>query len=213
MSQTVRWRDVTDHVRELPSSTHERIVSIMQSVDKRYRKLGPPLVSDPNGRKSRFTEWVNKGAGGHQIRVIAATYAEEKDGPLRRTFCMVYDSDPATNSWINVRLEILGVDREHPEHCRPEQWNPSNFERWYRDLRRAIVALATTGDPSTTLPESASVQLKAYVPAKCDWQPMCAFHEYMLRRLGEGKGGRLVHPSVFEPLSDWVDFEFVFDCS
>jgi hypothetical protein len=213
MSQSVRWRDVTEYVRELPSPTHERIVSIMQSVDKRYRKLGPPIASDPTGRKSRFTEWVNNGAGGHQIRVIAATYAEEKDGPIRRVFCMLYDPDPVTKSWTNVRLEILGVDREHLEHCRPEQWDPSNFERWYRDLRRAIVALATTGVPSTMMPESASVQLKAYVPAKCDWQPMCAFHEYMLRRLGEGKGGRLVHPSVFEPLSDWVNFEFVFDCS
>jgi len=213
MSQTVCWRDVTEEVRELPSSTHERIVSIMQSVDKRYRKLGPPVASDPTGRKSRFTEWVNNGAGGHQIRVIAATYAEERDGPVRRVFCMLYDPHPVTKSSTNVRLEILGIDREHPEHCQPEQWNHSNFERWYRDLRRAIVALATTGDPSTTLPESASVQLKAYVPAKCDWQPMCAFHEYMLRRLGEGKGGRLVHPSAFEPLSDWVDFEFVFDCS
>jgi len=213
VTQTICWTDITDQVRELPSPLHDRVVAIMQSVDKRYRKLGPPLAADPTGRKTRFTEWVNHGAGGHQIRVIGGTYAEEQVVSLRRVFAMLYDPQPTGTTWTNLRLEILGVDREYPEHRDAEQWNPVNFERWYRDLRRAIVALATTGDPTTRLPDSTCVQLKAYVPAKCDWQPMCAFHEFMLRRLGEAKGGRLVHPSTFEPLSDWVDFEFVFDCS
>ena len=112
--------------------------------------------------------------------MIGGAYAEEQDEPLRRAFCLL----------LRPLSRRGSVDREHPEHRDAEQWNPVNFERWYRDLRRAIVALATTGDPTTIRPESACVQLKAYVPAKCGWQPMCAFHEFMLRRLGDGKGGR-----------------------
>ena len=211
MTQTVCWTDITDQVRQLPSPLHDRILAIMQSVDKRYRRLGSSAPDAP--QKSRFTEWVNHGAGGHQIRVIGGTYDEEQRGPLRRLFCMLYDSDPTTHVWTNIRLEILGVDREHPEHREAGQWNPTSFERWFRDLRRAIVAVATTGDPATHLPDSACVPLKAYVPARCDWQPMCAFHEYMLRNLEKKQGGYLINPTAFEPLSDWFDFEFVMNCA
>ena len=110
MSQTVCWADVTDQVRELPSPLHDRIVVIMQSVDKRYRKLGP-LASDRTGRKSRFTEWVNNGAGGHQVRVVGGTYSEEQNGLLRRVFGVLYDADPTTHLWTSVRLELLEIGR------------------------------------------------------------------------------------------------------
>jgi hypothetical protein len=143
-------------------------VAIVQSVDKPYRKLGPPLASDPSGGKSRFTEWVNHGAGGHQIRVIGGTYAEE--GGLTAASGLLLALRPSTHGQQlnNVSFEILDVDREHPEHRDAEQWNPGNFEQWYRDVRRAIVALTDTTNPRRDCPISACVQLNAYFPAKCD---------------------------------------------
>jgi hypothetical protein len=119
---------------------------------------------------------------------------ERETETLGRDFKIIEESH--RRNVLNVRLEILGADREHPEHREAEQWNPVSFERWYRDLRRAIVAVATTGNPTRRLPGSASIQLKAYVPAKCDWRPC---ERFMSLCYGASASERdyLVHPATY----------------
>jgi len=211
MPQTPRWFDITDQLRQVPSPVHDRVVAIMQSLDKRYGALAR-IGQEPTSNKTRLTEWVNKGADGQKICVIGATYAEEPDGPLRRLFAVLYDSDPVTSKWTNLRIGLLGIDHEYPEHREPDQWNASNFAAWYEDLHRALIGLATSGHLMVLPKHPPALHFKAYVPRSMTWEPMKAFHEFIFRQLERRHGGYLIHPSQVPPAGDWVDYEFMIDC-
>lgn len=213
MPQTIRWSEITEQIRQLPSPLHDRIVAIMESLDQRYRRLGAP-GADPSKNESRLTRWVNKGAGGRTVSVIGGTYAEEPDGPLRRVFGVIYDRDPTSPGWLNMRVEMLGIDHEYPVHQHPHQWNAAAFEVWFRDLRRALVALSVAGDPRIVLQNPATTaRVKAYVPPSMHWEPMNAFHEFIFGQLDNRHWGYLIHPPHVVRANDWIDYEFVIDCS
>ena len=212
MSQTPVWLDITDEIREAGTPMHDRVVAIMNSLDGRYRGLGT-VWGNPAERRTRLTEWVNQGRDGQRVRMIGATYAEECGGPLRRVFGVLHDVDPNSPAWINMRVETLGHDHEYAEHRDAAQWNAAIFESWYRDIRRALVGLGTSGDPMKLPPEPRAVRIKAYVPATMAWEPMKQFHDYIFTQLDQRRGGSLIHPSRFRNATDWVDYDFVVDCS
>jgi hypothetical protein len=208
MAQTPQWFDLTDQIRSLPSSWHDQIVAIMVSLDKRY--VGLRTHREPGSNRSRLTDWVNRKLGGHTVSVVGATYAEETGGPLRRVCGVLHDCDPDTGGWSNMRLEMVGIDHDYPEHCDETQWNRESFSVWSRDFRRVVIALATSGEPMKVPREPSPVRLRAYAPAKMGgWGPMKDLQDYIFRELAEGHGGYLIDPPHFAPSSDWVDYDFV----
>jgi hypothetical protein len=211
MPQTVCWSDITERVCQLPSLLHDRVVTIMLSLDRRYSGLGMIRAEPTDRNRSQLTEWIKKGPGGHKVSVIGGTYAEEDAGPLRRVFAVIYDADPLTKGWTNMRVELLGIDHEYPEHRDPKQWNAANFQAWSRDFRHALLALGKSGDPRTPPPNPPAIRLRAYIPPRMQWEPMKAFHDFIFSELEHGQGGRLIDPSSAQVSTDWVDYEFVLD--
>lgn len=212
MSQTVVWSDITDQIRSANTSLHDRVVQLMSSLDRRYRALGR-VVGSPSENRSRLTEWVNKGRDGHRVRVMGAAYAEEPGGPLRRVFGVLHDPVANSTAWTNMRVEILGVDHEHSEHCGAHQWTAAAFEHWFRDLRRALIGLAISGDPMARPHNPPCVRLKAYLPPTMDWEPMKAYQDYIFSELENRRGGSLFHPSGLQRSAEWVDYDFLIDWS
>jgi hypothetical protein len=210
MPQTVYWSNITEEVRRLPSPLHDRVVAITRGLDNRYGGLG--MSRDPSDTNtSRLTQWINKNPGGHCVSIIGGTYAEEAGGPLRRVFAVLYDVDTTKPGWTNMRLELLGIDHEHPEHREAAQWNEANFLTWSRDLRRGLLALGATGDPCNFPANPPAARLRAYIPPRMHWEPMKAFHDFMLRELEQGVVGRLIDPLHRVESTDWVDYEFMLD--
>ncbi len=94
------WQDITDQLRQpvnrtagaVPASTklHDRIVSIMGSMDGRYHGLGDP---DSEGQSS-LTGWANAYLSfNRQLCVMGCTYnSEGANGILRRVFGVTYQS-------------------------------------------------------------------------------------------------------------------------
>lgn len=210
MSQTVCWSNITEEVRRLPSPLHDRVAAIMCGLDKRYGGLG--TARDPSDTStSRLIQWIDRNPGGHRVSLIGGTYAEEVGGPLRRVFAVLHDVDPAQPGWTNLRLELVGIDHEHPLHREAAQWNKANFMTWSRDLRRGLLALGATGDPRNFPANPQPTRCRAYIPPRMQWEPMKAFHDFMLRELEQGVVGHLVDPPRWTESTDWVDYEFVLE--
>ena len=210
MPQTVRWTNITEEVRRLPSPLHDRVVAIMHGLDKRYGGLGTSR-NPADTSTSRLTQWIDKNPGGHRVSIIGGTYAEEAGGPLRRVFAVLYDVDAGKPGWANMRVELLGIDHEHPQHRESAQWNETNFLVWSRDLRRGLLALGATGDPCNLPANPPTARCRAYIPPRMHWEPMKAFHDFMLRELEQGVVGRLLDPPRLRHSTDWVDYEFILE--
>jgi hypothetical protein len=210
MSQTIRWTNITEEVRRLPSPLHDRVVAIMRGLDKRYGGLGTSR-NPADTSTSRLTQWIDKNPGGHRVSIIGGTYAEEAGGPLRRVFAVLYDVDAGKPGWTNMRVELLGIDHEHPQHRESAQWKEANFLAWSRDLRRGLLALGATGEPCNLPANPPTARCRAYIPPRMHWEPMKAFHDFMLRELEQGVVGRLLDPPQVLDSNDWVDYEFVLD--
>lgn len=174
-AEVVNWVDITDDLKQDVgvSKHHDRVVEIMTSMDSRYAGLG----SVDSQKKSSLTCWArNPLTNGRLICIMGGSYQSESKSILRRIFAVSYDTKaPKLN---NMRLEMLGICRDHPSHTDPAQWQAKSPE-FYQDLRGIIVKIGTP----TQVNGKNVVRMKSFRPPSMTWAPMKQFHDYMTTSL------------------------------
>jgi hypothetical protein len=196
VARDTNWQDITGQLRQPVNRTaasastklHDRVVSIMGSMDPRYHGLGD---IDSKGQSS-LTGWANAYLNfNRQLCVMGCTYnSEGANGIVRRVFGVTYTSalapvppnplpvplpDAPLGNMTNLRIEMLGICRDCAAHHTPADWEKC-FDDWFEDLRNLIL---------TKLTNSPSLVVRAIVPDTTDWTPMQEFQAYMMNSFSD----------------------------
>jgi hypothetical protein len=146
--------------------------------------------------------------GGHRASIIGGTYTEEVGGPLRRVFAVLHDVDPASPGWIKCASSCSGSITSIRSITK--QRTGTNRILWHgRATWSGLLALGATGDPCNLPSNPPTARCRAYIPPRMHWEPMKAFHDFMIRELEHGVVGRLLDPPCLQHSTDWVDYEFI----